>query len=217
MRRLDALENTYARIDREHAAFRQSAAGRGKTVACPPRCGNCCIHFVPDVVPIEADRIAFLLLTERPAMIDHFFAHREESYARDAACPFWDESKPGENCRVYSGRPLICRLFGFSSMLNKAGEPAFALCHGMAPVPGEEARLFAGEAEMTGLFGAVPPPMADFSAEIVAIDPSEAGLRASILDALPSALARVALVLKLGAEEVVPDSDRPSAEPMAAS
>ena len=161
--------------------------------------------------------MAYFLLTERPAMIERFFARREESYARDAACPFWDESKPGENCAVYPGRALICRLFGFSSMLNKAGDPAFALCHGMAPVPGEEARHFSGAERMTGLFGAVPPPMADFSAEIVALDPSEAGLRASILDALPSALARVALVLKLGAEEVVPDDDRPSVESMAAS
>lgn len=217
MRRMDSLETIYARIEREHAAFRQSAAERGKSVVCPPRCGNCCVHFVPDAMPIEADRLALFLLIERPSMIDLFFARREDSRARGAACPFWNESKPGENCMVYPGRPLICRLFGFSSILNKSGEPAFALCHGMPPVPGEAARHFAGAVSMAELFGAVPPPMADFSGEIVALDPSEAGLRASILDALPSALARVALVLKLGAEETVPDADRPSVDSMAAS
>ena len=216
MRRMDALEKIYARIDLEHASFRRSAAEHGKAVACPTRCGNCCVHFVPDVMPIEADRLALFLLTERPAMIDRFFARREDAYARDAACPFWDESKPGENCGVYPGRALICRLFGFSSVLNKVGEPAYALCHSMPPVPGEEARHFTGAARMAELFGAVPPPMADFSGEIVALDPDEAGRRASILDALPSALSRVALVLRLGAEETVPDADRSGADALAA-
>lgn len=216
-RRMDALDVIYARIEREQAEFRRSAAERGKAVACPPRCGNCCVHFVPDAMPIEADRLALFLLTERPAAIDRFFALRDDARARDSACPFWDESKPGENCGVYPGRPLVCRLFGFCSTRNKTGEPAFALCHGMRAVPGEPSRRFAGAARMAELFGAVPPPMADFSGEIVALDPSEAGLRSSILDALPSALARVALVLKLGAEETLPDDDRPNVESMAAT
>lgn len=216
-RRTGALDTIYARIEREQADFRRSAAEGGKPVACPPRCGNCCVHFVPDVMPVEADRLALYILSERPAMVDHFFAQREDSYARDAACPFWDESKPGENCMVYPGRPLVCRLFGFCSILNKSGEPAFALCHGMAPVPGEAARHFAGADRMADLFGIIPPPMAAFSSEIVALDPSEAGRRASILDALPSALARAALVLKLGAEETLPDADRRNVDSMAAS
>ena len=157
-RRLDALDVIYARIEREQAEFRRSAAERGKAVACPPRCGNCCVHFVPDAMPIEADRLALFLLTERPAAIDRFFALRDGARARDSACPFWDESKPGENCGVYPGRPLVCRLFGFCSMLSKTGEPAFALCHGMRAVPGEASRHFAGAARMTELFGAVPLP-----------------------------------------------------------
>lgn len=217
MRRVSALETIYARIDREHAAFRRSAAERGKTVACPPLCGNCCVRFVPDAMPIEADYLALFLLTRRPVPIDRFFARRDEASAKDSACPFWDESKPGENCMVYPGRPLVCRLFGFCSILGKDGEPAFALCHGMPPVPGERARHFTGSARMAELFGAIPPPMADFSSEIVALDPCEASQRASILDALPTALARVALVLKLDAEETLSDADRPGADSMAAS
>lgn len=201
MRRMSSLDTIYARVERAQSAFRASAESRGSPVACPKLCGTCCVHFVPDLLPVEADRLAHFLLTGKREMIDLFFERREEAEAIDAACPFWNPDKPGENCMIYPARPLICRLFGFSSVADKCGEPAFALCRQMPSLALSQKRSFTGKADMESLFGAVPPSMADFSREIVALDPCEAGLRAAITEALPPAFSRVSLVLKLAAAE----------------
>ena len=197
VQRMLALDAAYARIGREHAVFRKSAADFGTPIACPDLCGSCCIHFLPDTMPIEADRIAFHLLTGRRDLIDHFFENKKAAESRDAACPFWNPEKPGENCMIYPVRPLVCRLFGFSSTTDKNGEPTFSLCRHMPPHPGIEGRSLTGTTVMEGLFGAVPPHMADFSREIVGLDPQEAGRRTSICEALPLSLSKVSLLLQL--------------------
>ncbi|HCO48036.1 MAG TPA: hypothetical protein DIT55_00765 [Spirochaetaceae bacterium] len=66
MRRLSALDRIYLRIDRAQAEFRGIAELNGNPVTCPPRCGSCCLHFVPDATPIEAEKLAYFLLTEKP-------------------------------------------------------------------------------------------------------------------------------------------------------
>jgi len=35
---------------------------------------------------------------------------------------------PASGCKHYSGRPLLCRLFGFSAVLEKHDHPRIALC-----------------------------------------------------------------------------------------
>ncbi|HWP68583.1 MAG TPA: hypothetical protein VN437_04715, partial [Rectinemataceae bacterium] len=137
------------------------------------------------------------LLTERKDLIDHFIEHKKASEARDAACPFWDPEKPGQNCMVYPARPLICRLFGFCSITDKNGEAAFSLCRQMLSLSGTERRNFVASTVMEEIFGAVPPPMDDFSMAIVGLDPQEAGRRAAIYDSLPPSLSKVSLLLQL--------------------
>jgi Fe-S-cluster containining protein len=207
MRRMSALDKIYVRVERTQAAFRKSAEDNGSPVSCPQRCGTCCVHFVPDVMPIEADRLAHFLLTEKPKLIDHFLEHRIVAEAIDTACPFWNPEKPGENCMIYSVRPLICRLFGFCSVMDKSGEPEFALCRQMSPIAGSEKRHFVGTAIMGTLFGAIPPQMGDFSREIVSLDPGDAGTRAVLTEALLPSLSRVSLVLRLAQDEAEADSE----------
>lgn len=201
MRRIASLEKIYTRVDTAQSAFRARAAARGIPVECPSRCGSCCIHFVPDMVPMEADRIAYFILTERPALVDRFHEAKASAEARDGACPFWNPDTPGANCMIYPGRPLICRLFGFCSILDKTGEPSFALCRQMPFLRGREERFFSGRSFMDGIFGAIPPVMSDFAREVMALDPEGAGLRASITKALPDAFARVGLTLAYASEE----------------
>lgn len=201
MRRIASLEKIYARVDTAQSAFRTMAASRNIPVECPPRCGSCCIHFVPDLVPVEADRLAYFILTERPAMVERFHEAKASAEARDGACPFWNPDRPGANCMVYPGRPLICRLFGFCSTLSKTGEPSFALCRQMPLLRGRQERLFTGMDFMEGIFGATPPVMSDFARQVMALDPEGAGLRASITLALPDAFARVGLTLAYASEE----------------
>ena len=197
MQRLMALDAIYDHVERHQRTFRNSAASCGAPIACPDRCGTCCLHFVPDTMPVEADRLAFYLLTKRKDLIDHFIENKKASEGRDAACPFWDPEKPGQNCMVYPARPLICRLFGFCSITDKNGEPAFSLCRQRPPLSGTARRNFVGSTVMEEIFGAVPPPMTDFSMEIVGLDPQEAGRCAAIYDSLPPSLSKVSLLLQL--------------------
>jgi len=199
--RLYALDAIYDRVQRVQAAFQKTAAACGAPIACPADCGTCCVHFVPDAMPVEMDRIAFYLLTERKDLIDYFIETMKTSEGRDAACPFRDPDAPGKNCMVYPVRPLICRLFGFCSVNDKSGEAAFSLCREMPPLSGTATRNFAGSAAMKELFGAIPPPMSDFSMEIVGLDPQEAGRRSTLYDGLPPSLSKVSLLVRLAKSE----------------
>jgi Fe-S-cluster containining protein len=201
MRRIASLEKIYSRVESAQSDFRAQASARGIPVECPSRCGSCCLHFVPDLVPVEADRLAYFILTERPAMVDRFHEMKASADASGGACPFWNPDTPGANCMIYPGRPLICRLFGFCSIQDKTGEPSFALCRQMPLLSGRQERLFTGRYFMEGIFGAIPPVMSDFSREVMALDPEGAGLRDSITRALPDAFARAGLILAYASEE----------------
>lgn len=201
MRRIASLEKIYSRVESSQLEFRMQASARGIPVECPTLCGSCCLHFVPDLVPLEADMLAHFMLTERPDMIERFNSAKAAADEREGACPFWNPDTPGANCMVYPGRPLICRLFGFCSILSKTGEPSFALCRQMPLLRGREERHFTGHGFMEGIFGAIPPVMSDFAREVMALDPEGAGLRDSIIRALPDALARVGLTLAYAGEE----------------
>ena len=203
-RRMSALDILYARVRLAQTGFRASAAEKGSPLSCPADCGSCCSRFVPEVLPIEADKIAHFLLAGKPGLIDRL---RAGEGVAEAACPFWNPDKPGENCMIYHVRPLICRLFGFSSVLDKCGEPTFSLCRQMPPVAGSPKRLFVGVSAMEELFGSAPPLMIDFSREIIALDPGEAGRRTGLREALGSSLPKVSLLLKLSSTEPERDED----------
>jgi hypothetical protein len=52
-------------------------------------------------------------------------------------------------------------------------------------------------ADLVREFGAAPPVMADYAAELASLRPAEAAERALLVEALPSALRRVGLSLSL--------------------
>lgn len=210
MRRFSVLDRIYTSIETTQAEFKKASADAGNPIACPERCGTCCIHFIPDVTPLEAERLALYLLVEKPELIQHFLARADvaaQSKAEEKlsqACPFWNPDKPGENCMVYPARALVCRLFGYCAVTDKVGNPSFALCDMMPSLKANTTRIFTGLKTLESLFGKRPPLMDEFSREILALDPTGSGLRRSIYEALPEALARVALLLRL-----VEESDNP--------
>ena len=207
MRRFSALDRIYTRIEDSQQDFKQASAQAGNPIACPRRCGTCCIHFTPDVTPLEAERLAYYLLVEKNELINHFLhqidesAKTGESWASDKACPFWNPDKPGENCMVYPARALVCRLFGYCAVLDKEGRPSFALCDKMPPLVNRSKRIFTGEAALQSLFGERPPLMDEFSRQVLALDPTGAGERRSIIEALPIALSKISLLLRLAQDD----------------
>jgi Fe-S-cluster containining protein len=192
--RLSGLENIYSEIEKAQRAFRQSASKMANSVSCPPGCGLCCSTFKPDLLMVEADLIALHLLTQADDALAQF---RKSANVPDSpACPFQNPSRYGGNCTIYPVRPLICRLFGFSSVREKHGEPDFSLCRHMPGLQGVEPRHFTGAAELQKMFGAIPPFMADYAMATIALDPRSDGTSEPIGKAVDAALERIGLSLK---------------------
>jgi len=195
---LQALSTIYDEIAQKQQDFSDSVRRKGLVVACPTGCGLCCQHFIPDVLPVEADFLSYYLILRRPTLINRIGDCLAVAENYDG-CPFWEENGNGKNCLVYEARPLICRLFAFSAVHSKKGETSFAFCKKFETDPKLHARTFTGEAEILDAFGALPPVMSDYASMVLGIDPDAASERLPLDKALPSSLNRVALILQMTA------------------
>lgn len=191
------LDFIYRKISNMQRVFVDQAAHRGVELSCPPACGSCCHGFMPDLLPIEADYIAFFLLSNgcTPCDTDRPYGLLSlNSSSSPSPCPFYRDDQPGANCRIYEARPLICRLFGFSATTTKNGDIAYRLCRYMPTPQGFPGRTLDRDT-LERSIGTTPPLMSDFAMEIVGIDPVNASERKSLSEALPSALARISAIL----------------------
>lgn len=188
------LQSVYDDIDLAQDIFLQEARRRGGAPSCPQGCSSCCSGFTPELLPVEADRVAYHLLLEAPELLETW---RKSADASEEACPdclFHTPVSDVGGCAIYRARPLICRLFGFSAVQDKLGNPRYALCKWMPALPGLEPRRFSGSEALEAVFGRAPPTMAPFVAQAEAIDPT--GVRSPLPLALPAALARLTLTLR---------------------
>jgi uncharacterized protein len=199
----EALDRLYDEVEAAEAAF--SSALRAEAApgfGCPKGCGSCCDTFVPDILPIEADYLALWILAQRPEfagkLLDAARGRSPEEVEAISSCPLVEPyPAPGRgHCGVYGGRPLICRLFGFSGVISKRGQPSFALCRHMEALEGFHVRSFEGAA-LAALVDVEPPLMSDYGERLVALQPGEAGGRGPLPELLARALARVGLALAM--------------------
>ncbi|MBP7095002.1 MAG: YkgJ family cysteine cluster protein [Spirochaetia bacterium] len=203
---LSGVQGVYERAALEMGSFRDSSG-----VACPDGCGSCCETFVPDVLPLEAAYLAAYLARESPERARELALEGFSDAERSAPhCPFY-RFDDAAHCSVYEGRPLICRLFGFSGVRSKDGSPSFALCRRMPTLPGSAARAWKGE-EVARELGALPPLMSDLAAELQAVRPNGSPERRLLTDALPEALRKVLFLAGFGASD---PGDEPEPEPLA--
>jgi uncharacterized protein len=125
--RMTALGTLYAEADDAVAA-----AKRHSTVSCPKGCGTCCEGFSPNILPIEGEFAALYMVFIQPELLSVLDAIRSGE-----SCLFYSrEPRHGGHCSIYPARPLICRLFGFSSGTEKFGGSRFIRCRHIA-VDGE--------------------------------------------------------------------------------
>ncbi len=94
-------------------------------IHCVEGCGHCCEHFIPDITPIEAEYLAFGLISE--GLDTQVLEDIEKKRDDMKRCMFYKDAGP-YHCTVYKWRPLICRLFGASASDNKEGRPVFRHC-----------------------------------------------------------------------------------------
>ena len=148
----------------------------------------------------EAAIIAAWLLESAPELAQETAAWTVADSPAVPPCPFLRRSGKGARCAIYPVRPLVCRLFGASGTRDREGHASFRLCAhmplaGFPPVGGERPSITGPRLEER--FGSPPPAMAVYAAELAALSPSEAAERSLIVDARPSAWARVSLSLSL--------------------
>ena len=121
MRIYDLLEGTleYDQICRLDTVYKQIASEQDEwksscSFTCPDGCGTCCEHFEPDVTEAEALYLAAWMLYNQEetafAIIEGTFVPAREY---EDGCILFDAHSP-YHCTVYSGRCLICRIFGFT-------------------------------------------------------------------------------------------------------
>ena len=96
------------------------------SLSCPPGCGECCAHFIPDVTPSEALIIGAQVLfgDKKDLLKDQLYSSKPVS---SIVCPFYDPWNPS-HCMVYSVRPLVCRMFYSCASEGKNGEMEFRGC-----------------------------------------------------------------------------------------
>lgn len=185
--RLEELAALYARADAAVEAFCE-----GSGLSCAFGCGSCCEGFVPDILPVEVALVAAQLVAKNSALAYALASGQLGATSHPggrSGCPLYAADTP-YHCTVYPARPLICRMFAFSAVRNKRGEPAYSLCSRMADSP-KAPGLRSVEADSAVRFGAEPPVMADFGASLVAIDPASSSERKPLPEALAEALAKV--------------------------
>jgi Fe-S-cluster containining protein len=113
-----SLADLYADIEKATHAFTARY-----DIACPPGCGSCCEHFIPDITHSEAAYIAAYLLFELKdeEVIEKVYRHS------GSGCPLY-RSGTFFHCSVYPARPLICRLYASSAYHDKYGKALFRSC-----------------------------------------------------------------------------------------
>jgi Fe-S-cluster containining protein len=211
--RLEELELLYARADKAVSAF-QATSG----LACPFGCGSCCEAFVPDILPLEAEYLAAFLAFKDAGRAYALAARGLEERLREdgrRGCPLYADDTP-YHCTVYEARPLICRLFAFSAVRDKRGEPSFALCK-LMPKPAidlgdESAGVRPAGLEVRQARAEDAPLLPDYGGELAGIDPASAGERAALPAALTEALGKVLFLVGLNNERD-PENSGPDLSP----
>lgn len=151
-RLLQALYELYAELDEAISIWQRASA-----LGCPPGCGACCARYEPTVLPLEGMAVAAYVELTRSGT-----ATLEAVLPGEAtSCVFNDPDNP-LHCTVYPARPLECRLFAFSGVRDKDGEPLFRLCRDMS---GPEQRTM-DAAALRARYGALPPLMPDYGTRL---------------------------------------------------
>lgn len=123
MELISKVEQLFTDIDAKITRFKEASALR-----CVDGCGECCKKRDIEATVLEFLPLAAYLWEKGEALS---VLEKLESDHMPDTCVFF-ASDPGQEgkgcCSVYSFRGLICRLFGFSVVLDKNSKPRFSTC-----------------------------------------------------------------------------------------
>lgn len=121
---LEKLFAVYADLEEQMARFK-----RGARIDCLNKCQKCCeTAGVVEASPFEMLPLSIYLWKKGKA---ESLLEQLTKTDREGPCILLNRNPSlfsEGGCRYYSLRPLICRLFGFSAISDKYGNPKIALC-----------------------------------------------------------------------------------------
>lgn len=122
-RKVRAVERVFRQLEKDVASF-QHATG----LKCASQCGLCCKKPDINATVIEFLPLAYHLfkLNKAEEKLFHLLENPENQICQNLS-PFLLKQSGGF-CGAYAYRGLICRLFGFSAMLDKNGAPQLVTC-----------------------------------------------------------------------------------------
>ncbi len=135
-------------------------------MSCLSGCGQCC----------ENPHIEATVLEMLPLAFDYYLREgtdwpNQGLVDQQSVCRFYvaDEKVSGKGrCSQYELRPMLCRLFGFSTRLNKYGREEFMTCRPLK----ENFPQACSRAQDIVASGVEAPFMNEFSLKLDAIEPS---------------------------------------------
>jgi Fe-S-cluster containining protein len=130
------LERSFDGLPELFAIYRQLDE---ETKACQAATGLNCVHNCKLCCSVSEERIEASILEALPLSIhlwrnghaEYWLKRLKEAAPTDPCVFLRPADQPGWGCLCHPWRPLVCRLFGFSASLDKAGHPIFSLCKGM--------------------------------------------------------------------------------------
>lgn len=118
-----ALCRLYKKVENETRRFAQTSG-----IRCPKNCGICCATAKVETTALEMLPLAAELWSKNKGL---FWLKKLDVKPGVRACVFFKpdpKNKKNGRCLVYSLRPLICRLFGFSATKDKQGTAVYGGC-----------------------------------------------------------------------------------------
>ena len=120
---ISEIQSLYNELDKDIQNFKFLTG-----LNCISRCGFCCYSQKVETTILSVYPLANSLFQKN---LGEYFIEKIE-LKKDKTCVFFqlfdDSIGFGGNCGEYEFRPLICRLFGFSGILNKNNEPIYSPC-----------------------------------------------------------------------------------------
>lgn len=165
---LHDLLSLYEEIDSRTRSFSETSG-----LKCLPHCGTCCCTPSKNIETTIFETLPLALSLWGQGRAEHM--HQAAVAASgQGVCVIFNEAlipRIGGGCSAYATRPLICRLFGFTSVKDKHGGHRLSLCR--RKINTDPALAMTGANLLAA--GTLPPSMTEYASRARALNPSHAG------------------------------------------
>lgn len=120
IKQVRSVESVFKSIEREVNTFQKST-----NLKCIPGCHHCCTNSNIEATPLEFLPLAFYL--HKTHQSDSFL-EKLNDYHNQEVCLLFNPFNSAGACSFYPYRGLICRLFGFSAMIDKHDTKKIITC-----------------------------------------------------------------------------------------